>query len=284
MGYYLINDKTLSDIADAIRAKKGSDETILTENFASEIEALDNKVLKELIQRSITEINIPEGTANIGYCAFYNCRQLKSITIPESVTIISQSALYGCQALKDIKLPKNLVYIGDLTFANCSSCLTYDFSECAAIPSLGGTGVFNGKNANSKIVVPENLYDDFCRHASWGALQGSLVSIAKVEQNEEVPLETVWILGEGEYRYVPGVSASLKAFYKINDGDAVEFDYYNPAFGCLQFTQMYDGDTGYTLIHNGSPLYFTETGTYEIWVENEDTGEKYYRRVIEVTE
>lgn len=282
MSKYVINESTLTDIADAIRAKKGSDETILTENFASEIEALDNKVLKELIQRSITEINIPEGTANIGYCAFYDCKNLESVTVPESVTIISQSAFYNCSALKDIKLPRKLIYIGNVAFANCSSCLLFDFSECESVPSLGGTDTFRGINANAKIIVPENLYDDFCRHTSWGALQGSLVSIAKVKQNEEVPLETVWILGEGEYRYVPGGSASLKAFYKINDGDAVEFDYYNPAFGAVRFTQMYDGDTGYIMTLNNSPLYFSETGTYEIWVEDE-SGNKLYRRILEVS-
>ena len=167
MSKYVINESTLTDIADAIRAKKGSDETILTENFASEIEALDNKVLKELIQRSIIEINIPEGTANIGYCAFYDCKKLESITVPESVTIISQSAFYNCSALKSIKLPKNLIYIGDITFANCSSCLLFDFSECTSIPSLGGTATFRGINANAKIVVPEDLFLQWINATNW---------------------------------------------------------------------------------------------------------------------
>ena len=329
MSKYVIDENTLTAIAGAIRAKKGSDEKILTEKFASEINEIGNKDISALIDGSITEMEIPESITEIGTSAFQNrkeltkvvmgenikrikgyafsyCSKLSEISVPDTVTSIDnhafyyceklmdfpvgvnsvlesigESAFYTCRGFKNIQMPKSLKTIGNQAFYNCSNCLTYDFSNHTSVPEVG-TNAFFGINLNAKIVVPENLYDDFCRHTSWGALQGSLVSIAKVKQYEYVPLETVWILGEGEYRYVTGVSAFLKAFYKINDGDAVEFDYYNPAFGAVRFTQMYDGDTGYIMTLNNSLLYFSETGTYEIWVEDE-SGNKLYRRILEVS-
>ena len=45
-----------------------------------------------LVCTLLTEFTIPDGVADIGIQAFYNCSNLKTISIPKSVTAIRENA------------------------------------------------------------------------------------------------------------------------------------------------------------------------------------------------
>lgn len=285
MSKYIIDGQTLTDIADKLRVLKGSNAPILAGDYASEVEGVGN-TLKSLIEGSAVNLIIPYGTTTINTYAFTGFTSLKSVIIPNTVTIIGNTAFSWCTSLKSVKMPKSIVRIDANAFVNCTSCLEYDFSDHDTIPQLGSSafGIVNNVstyNPNMKIIVPEGLYNDFCYATNWADYHNNLVSVGESGM-DEVPIETIWLMSSGSYRYVSNKSVSLKAYYKIDDWGAVEFSYNNPAFGGLRFNQMYDGDTGYYMSASGT-LSFSIPGTYEIWVEDSSTGVKYYRRIIEVS-
>ena len=87
----------LTDVAVAIKSKKGDNTAIPAANFDTEIINLpsggsDNTALISLIERTATSFEIPEGTTSIGGSAFSRCTGLTSIIIPNSVTSIGDDA------------------------------------------------------------------------------------------------------------------------------------------------------------------------------------------------
>ena len=67
-------------------------------------DAFAKVVLKELIDKSVEEISIPETVNSIGPYAFYGCTSLRHVYIPKSVTYIDKRAFAGCTLLDDIVL------------------------------------------------------------------------------------------------------------------------------------------------------------------------------------
>ena len=87
----------LTDVAVAIKSKKGDNTAIPAANFDTEIINLpsggsDNTALISLIERTATSFEIPEGTQRIGSYALSCCTSLTSVTIPDSVTSIGHHA------------------------------------------------------------------------------------------------------------------------------------------------------------------------------------------------
>ena len=86
----------LTDVAAAIKTKKGDDTLIPAANFDTEITNLpsggNNTALISLIDRTATSFEIPEGMTSIGNYAFSYCTGLTSITIPNSVMDINHHA------------------------------------------------------------------------------------------------------------------------------------------------------------------------------------------------
>ena len=85
----------LTDVATAIKTKKGDNTLIPAADFDTEIANLpsrDGSLLISLIDRRATSFEIPEGTTRIGSYAFSCCTGLTSITIPNSVMDIDHHA------------------------------------------------------------------------------------------------------------------------------------------------------------------------------------------------
>ena len=303
---YSIEDTILTDIAKRIRDGKGTTKEempLSPEVFAEEIEVYINSLRGVMDKSSATYVIIPHGANKIGRKAFENYSSLKSVTIPNTVTTIDNDAFAGCTSLEGIILPNSITHLGgfvfsgcssikyvkmpsgintitDCAFNNCSACVEYDFSNYTkSTPPALGSNVFQYINANAKIIVPESEYHGWITATNWADLVSNIVSIGQATTGVSIPLKTIWLCGG--IHYVVGGNVSLKAYYNINGGSAVEFNYDNPAFGGLVFSQTYDGDTCYSMMEN-SLITFTEAGTYEIWVENAN-GNKLYRRILEVS-
>lgn len=144
----------LTDVANAIRTKKGTTDLINPQDFSSEIESIqtgggENK-LPQLIDRSITEITTGDlsGITSIGDYAFSGCTGLTNITIPNSITHIGQFAFSNCSGLKSITIPNSITIIGINTFRNFTGLTNiiipdtvtkiedYAFYNCSSLTSI----------------------------------------------------------------------------------------------------------------------------------------------------
>lgn len=123
----------LTDVAAAIKAKKGDETAIPAENFDTEIASLpsggaDTEVLKSIIEKTATELVIPDGCTKIGQYALSYCSNLESLTIPNSCKRLEDYSCYGCEQLSNITLGEGIESLG-----RC--CFQYALIEGIALPS-----------------------------------------------------------------------------------------------------------------------------------------------------
>ena len=180
----------LTDVAAAIKAKKGDDTAIPAANFDTEIANLpsgggessggssgDNTALISLIDRTATSFEIPEGTTHIGYSAFREFIMLTSITIPNSVTNIEDSAFMGCTRLRSITIPAGVTYIGMYAFYGCTGLTEIDFSTHTTVPTINAMDVFSNTSANLVIKVPSTLLDEWKAATNWSTYADKIVGV-----------------------------------------------------------------------------------------------------------
>ena len=153
----------------------------------------------------ITDINIPQKITKIEKGAFSMCWELTNITIPDSVTEIDDEGLMYCKKLNNLSLPANLKRLGDRALSHNSvmsylklpgsleeigdECFMYpftggtsqqfvlDFSEHSFVPAVG-KDIISGRN-NVKIVVPDNLYNQWISHPNWQQIASSIIKTSE---------------------------------------------------------------------------------------------------------
>ena len=168
----------LTDVADAIREKKGTSELINPQDFSEEIKNLPSgeavntlgetivdktgkgvkQLLKVVIDNSVTTIRtnayyyldkVPDfvlhnGIKSIAASAFAQCRSLSAITIPNSVESIGSYCFASCIALKNIIFPDKVVLLEKAVCNNCakleSVIVKGNISEIASY-SFSGTSL-----------------------------------------------------------------------------------------------------------------------------------------------
>ncbi len=170
----------LTDVAAAIKAKKGDSTPIPAADFDTEITNLpsgDDTMLISLIDRTATSFEIPEGTTIIGSYAFSNCYHLTSVTIPDSVTRIGSNAFSGCSVLKSITIPNGVTEINYYTFGGCTSLTEIDFSTHTTIPALTSTTAFGNTSASLVIKVPLTLLDEWKAATNWATYADKIVGV-----------------------------------------------------------------------------------------------------------
>lgn len=78
-------------------------------------------MLSMMLDRSVAEYKILDGTTWISGDAFNGCAALKKVTLCDGLTGIGESAFSGCTALTEIVLPSSLRYASASVFFNCVS-------------------------------------------------------------------------------------------------------------------------------------------------------------------
>ena len=137
MAEYLIQDTTLTGIAEAIREKTGGTDPVAVSDMAAQIGGIQaggggEDVLNALIDRSITEISSSSATS-IGNGAFYFCSSLTTVDFPVA-TSIGIAAFRNCSSLTTIDFPV-ATSIGGSAFYSCSKLTTADFPVATSIGS-----------------------------------------------------------------------------------------------------------------------------------------------------
>lgn len=106
---------------------------------------------------SLIYVEIPSGVTAIGTSAFGSCGSLQTLTLPNTITSIGNNAFQYCYGLTTLTLPSNLTSIGSNAFSYCNAVTSFDFSNCAAVPTLSNTNAFN--QTTGTIIVPDSLYE-----------------------------------------------------------------------------------------------------------------------------
>lgn len=314
MAKYVIDEKTLTDIAVAIRDKKGTEGAILTENFASEINGIEvEKWLTQvmgIIDKSITEISIPEETTTVGRYVFFQCGKLKKVTLHDKITNIDNYAFGNCVLTGEITLPDSLERIGEnafryntpitkivfgkgitslesAAFDNCVRCLEYDFTRCEKVPTLGAN-VFRGIKSGAVIKVPAELHREWIMSGNWSPIRKYVsgrvtLPIDPSTGETRVYLDSVWVFNDMPMTGTFGVD--LKAYYKAAGGERIEITNESPAFNVWGFESATDegGWSECRFTNVGGDFTYFNPGCWEFWIEN-SLGEKIYSRILEVTE
>lgn len=152
MANVLIEEQTLTDIADAIRAKSGKTDKMLPNAMSEEITNLSgganiecgvkylefdeyNRVTKAMIyhkgninefclygQSCVTNVTFSnDNVTSIGTHAFYLCTYLNFTQLPDAIIDIDNYAFAQCSKLSLNKLPASLTTIREGVFQNCTS-------------------------------------------------------------------------------------------------------------------------------------------------------------------
>ena len=98
----LYDDTNIKAIANAIRAKLGTEDTYKTSEMASAIESIESENYDKMIGKTITEVS--SNLTSVGKYVFYECSSLQRADFPKA-TEICDYAFYGTSALTEINFP-----------------------------------------------------------------------------------------------------------------------------------------------------------------------------------
>ena len=169
----------LTDVADAIRERKGTTEKINPQNFSDEIRGIEsgNVFGDTMIDNTgkglgnVKTLLISDGVTEIANFS-YSRSGCTHVYIPDSLVKIGNSAFHTSVSLTYISpIPPALNNIGQQAFAY-TALKMLDCRRCVSIPTLGGTAAFpNG----TIIVVPDNLYDEWIAATNWSTYASKIV-------------------------------------------------------------------------------------------------------------
>lgn len=190
MSNVLIDESTMSNIANAIRSKTGKEDLILPKDMPGEIEGIENgmndALLNSVINKTITDIVINTNIGSytffdcgkinpifgdncdkIGAYAFQNCGGLAEIDT-NKVTVISSNAFMGLNKLAKAILP-NVVELNNGVFANCKN-ITEIIIRSSTICNLKSTGAFLNTpiaQGTGYVYVPKALLEEYKIATNW---------------------------------------------------------------------------------------------------------------------
>ena len=164
--------------------------TTISSNFCYECRSLKKIILPSNLQtmehsiiqncKSLSEIIIPNTVNSMANNIFYECENLKEIILPEKVTILNNQLFYGCDMLMKVICLGDITQIGTQVFSSNYSLMIVDFSNNTQVPVLSNTNAFNGVQKTCKIIVPDNLYDEWIVATNWSTYAKYIVKASEV--------------------------------------------------------------------------------------------------------
>jgi hypothetical protein len=128
----------------------------------------------------LVEIEVPETVTTIGSKGFYNCQSLTKITLSPNLISLGESSFYNCHSLKEIFIPKGITKMEGSFFLNCYNLQKIDFSTHTQIPVVSSSNAFASVPKTCKIIVPDNLYDDWKMATNWVRVADCIVKASEV--------------------------------------------------------------------------------------------------------
>lgn len=171
MSEYVIQGQTLTDIADAIRSKSGTQQQYHPDQMAAAIEAIPaggTEMEDLLVTRPSTFTEYTNNrVTEIGGYLFYANSNIQNVTFG-SVTYIKSAAFWTCNKLKKVVMPM-LERTESNIFRQCDELEMLDFPR---LLSLNGNGHFLGSPKFSTLILRAN---SVCTLGSTNSFQGTPV-------------------------------------------------------------------------------------------------------------
>lgn len=128
---HLISDSYITDIANAIRTKKGTQNTMTVAQMPNEISTIPTggggtDYLEKMLNGTLTSYTITNTVTEIPEYAFYNIQSLTSITIPSTVKRIEPWSFANTK-ITSVTLPSELHRINYYTFSGCDELVSVTF-------------------------------------------------------------------------------------------------------------------------------------------------------------
>lgn len=103
------------------------------------------------IPKSVTYNGKALEVRQIGWCAFWQCKDLETVELPNTINSIAMKAFEECTSLKSINLPQGLAYIGYSAFRGCKSLTTINLP--VNLVQIGDYA-FEGCTSLKEIIIP----------------------------------------------------------------------------------------------------------------------------------
>lgn len=128
--------------------------------------------------RHLVKIHYPKNqTLMFG---IYNNSSLRDINLPDKVEVISGSSFWGSLSLYKMVFPETVRTVGSQAFQYCSGILEYDFSKLKSVPTT--SNAFSNLDASAKIVVPDDLYDEWITTTGWSNYKSYIVKASDYKE------------------------------------------------------------------------------------------------------
>ena len=114
----------------------------------------DDSVLKGIIQRTVTSIDIPQGTTSIAKMAFYTFSSLTSVLIPNGITSIGDNAFGNCTNLSGVTIPGSVTSIGNYAFTGCTGIVSVTIAH--GVKKIGN-GAFQQCSGVTSLSIPNTI-------------------------------------------------------------------------------------------------------------------------------
>jgi len=151
---YLINLKTMTDLADSVRSLTHSSSAFTPAQMMSAIENYQPKIIPVLAHYSDQTItSVYDDCDMVGNYAYRVCMSLTTVDLPKC-QILGLGAFEHASALQSISLPECRQIYGYALGYNSSSLSSIDLPKCTYI----GSGAFNMDSALTSISIPNVEY------------------------------------------------------------------------------------------------------------------------------
>lgn len=128
---------------------------------------------------SLDDIILPDSLTNLDAHTFDNCLNLSSVILSKGIPSIKNYVFNSCQSLAALKVPSNITAIGSNSFYRCSAAAYFDFSQAVSIPSLSSSNSFTSIPSDCKIVVPDELYEEWIAASNWSSLASKTIKASE---------------------------------------------------------------------------------------------------------
>lgn len=130
------------------------------------------------LERLCLSKNSLGGSATSYMCSY--CYNLKRLVIPPSAINLYGYFLQNCFDLTRIVIPNSVTTISNNAFSNSSGITEYDFRSYTAVPTLSSAGAFSNINFICKMIVPDDLYNDWIAASNWSGMADYIVSANEI--------------------------------------------------------------------------------------------------------
>lgn len=91
---------------------------------------------------------------------------------------IGNNAFWNCKSLASITMT-GVTSIGTYAFWNCYGLVKLDCSACTQVPTLADANALENTNTDLKIIVPDDLYDDWVAATNWSTYESQIVKASE---------------------------------------------------------------------------------------------------------